>query len=133
MKLMANRVTCAAFLATEAVVAMGILTAVALPLAYGFLQAPRRIAADYQRTVLLELVDGEAEILAAGAGRVVSDGSHPWTLRGASITNLPPGKTTFVRAGAKGRLEWRAQDERKGRPVIREFLIQDPARSQRQP
>ena len=133
MKLKTSRVTSAAFLATDAVVAMGILTAVALPLAYGFLQAPRRIAADYQRTVLLELVDGEAEILAAGAGRVVSDGSHPWSLRGTSVTNLPPGKTTFVRAGAKGRLEWRAQDERKGQPVIREFLIQDPDRTGRQP
>jgi len=133
VKLMANRVKCGAFLATEAVVALGILTAVALPLAYGFLQAPRRIAADYRRTVLLELVDGEAEILAAGAGRVVSDGSHPWTLRGASVTNLPPGKIFFVRAGVKGRLEWRAQDERNGRPVIREFIIQDPVLTQRQP
>ena len=40
-----HRCSHGAFLATEAVVAMGILTLVALPLAYSFLQAPRRVAA----------------------------------------------------------------------------------------
>lgn len=122
-----------AFLATEAMVALGILTAVALPLAYGFLQAPRRVAADYQRTVLLELVDGEAEILAAGAARMVPDGSHPWTISAASLTNLPAGQFAFVREGTRGHLEWRPESARQGRPVVREFLIRTPSETGRRP
>lgn len=104
---------------------MGILTLVALPLAYSFLQAPRQVAADYQRTVVLELVDGEAEILAAGAGGTVTAGSHPWTIAAASSTNLPPGHFTFIRNGTQGRLEWRPDHRRDGRPILRTFVIRE--------
>lgn len=133
MKKDSNRTSRRAFLATDAIVAMGILTLVALPLAYSFLQAPRRVAADYQRAVVLELVDGEAEVLAAGAGRMVPDGSHPWTLTGDSVTNLPAGRFLFVRDGAQGRLEWRPDHSRDGRPVVRAFAIRETGTAGKHP
>lgn len=119
------------FLATEMVVALGLLVAVALPLAYSHVGALRRVAADYQRTVVLELVDGEAEILAASAAAGVADGRHDWTIPASSARNLPPGTFVLTREGRRARLEWIPSDRRAGRPVVRDFTLRDPA--QRQP
>lgn len=119
--------------ATEAMVALGILTVVALPLAYSSLQAPRQVSADYRRTVLLELLDGEAEILAAGAARSVPDGSFPWIISAASTTNLPPGRFLLTRRGSEARLEWQPEHTRWGRPVVREFRIAEPLSKERFP
>ena len=122
-----------AFLATEMVVALGILVVVALPLAYAHVDALRRVAADYRRTALLELVDGEAEILAAGAARVVTDGRHAWTLRGASARNVPAGQAILTREGNRARLEWIPADRRQGRPVLREFTLRTPSEPKGKP
>ena len=122
-----------AFLATEMVVALGILVVVALPLAYAHVDALRRVAADYRRTALLELIDGEAEILAAGAARSIAEGRHEWTFHGASARNLPAGHLTLTREGNRARLEWIPTDRRQGRPVLREFTLRNPSGLRAQP
>ncbi|MBN8246988.1 MAG: hypothetical protein J0L84_06035 [Verrucomicrobia bacterium] len=122
-----------AFLATEMVVALGLLVVVALPLAYAHVGSLRRVAADYQRTVVLELVDGEAEILAAGAAAAVAEGRQDWTLQAASVRNVPAGKFTLTREGRRFRLEWNPADRRQGRPVVREFTLREPVQTRTQP
>jgi len=57
------------FLEVDLVVATAILALAILPVGFAFTHERRVLRAEYDRSVAVELVDGEAEILAAGAGR----------------------------------------------------------------
>jgi hypothetical protein len=104
----------------ELVVAIAILAIAVLPLAYS-LSAELKLARDfYQHAVAASLVDGEFEVLAAGAWRDHPQGSHSYIVRAASRTNLPPGEFVLTISGQNVRLEWR----KAGHAVIwREALL----------
>ena len=110
-------------LITEMMVAMAILVIALLPIAYAAGSDARRFRATYQRAVAMEIVDGEIEILAAGAGRELPEGAHPWTVHAAAAANLPPGRFQYLRTGNHLRLEWSSTAKRGIGPVVREVTL----------
>jgi hypothetical protein len=104
----------------ELVVAMGILTAAVLPLAYSYVDEQHQCHLAYIRAVAMELVDGEMEALVAGEWQAFGDGTHVYTVTAGAARNLPPGKFTLTMRDRRLRLEWRADNPRIGRPVVRE-------------
>ena len=89
-----SRRQCASLL-VELLVAMAILAGVLLPLAYSFVSERRLARGSYQRTVAMEIVDGEIEVLLAGEWRAFSPGTHDYQVHAAAATNLPPGHFTL--------------------------------------
>lgn len=110
-------------LLTEAVVALGILAAVMIPLAYAFQQETRTVRAHYFKAVAMEIVDGEIEALAAGGWRAFRPGKQSYAVRAAAATNLPPGDFVLTLDGARARLEWIPKSVGAGGIVAREVRV----------
>ena len=110
-------------LSAELLVAMAILVLAFLPLAYSLTQEMRLLRANYWRGVAMEIVDGEAEILAAGEWRVFPEGRHPYRVRAAAAANLPPGQFQLTKADKRLRLEWQSEERRGIGLVVREIII----------
>ncbi len=91
---------------TEAVVALGILVAVMLPLAFTFLQETRTCRAHYYKAVAMEIVDGEIEALSAGEWRAFKPGKQNYPVHANAATNLPPGEFVLTLDNDRARLEW---------------------------
>ena len=91
--------------------------AVVTPLVFTILQDQRQARDLYLRAVVMEIVDGEMEVLAAGAWREHELGPREYSINANSATNLPPGKFIFTRTEKNIRLEWRPQDEFAGRRI----------------
>ena len=78
---------------------------------------------EYQRSVADEIVDGEMEILSAGADRNFPDGTQIYPVQSQAATALPPGHFELTKAGKRLRLEW-IPDERRGLgSVVRETTL----------
>ena len=90
----------------ELMAAMGVMVIALIPLAFGLVQEQKLCRSYYQRAVLVEILDGEMEVLAAGAGRSATEGTQPFQPRGEAVTNLPPGKFALSKEGRRLRLEW---------------------------
>ncbi len=95
------------FLTLELVVACGILAAALLPITFGFLVESRAMRKTYGDAVILELVDGEMEILAAGAWLAIPEGEKPYLVRSEALKQLPPGSFWTSKTPGRLRLEWR--------------------------
>ena len=106
----------------EMVVALGILTAALIPLSYSFQQEKRVCRVYYWRAVAMEIVDGEMEILAAGAYHSFREGTRVYGVTAGAAKNLPPGQFVLSRQAKHLRLEWRPANKRDGGPVIREAV-----------
>ena len=106
----------------ELVVALGILTAAVIPLAYSFIQEQHVCRVYYWRAVAMEIVDGEMEILAAGDWHNFMEGTHPHAVTAEAAKNLPPSKFVLSVRGRQLRLEWRPDSPRNGAPVVREAV-----------
>jgi hypothetical protein len=115
-----EREEAAGWLMVDAMVALAILILALIPLAYSYEREHRLARAYYQRAVAMEIVDGELEVLRAGAWRRFTEGAQPYTVRAESATNLPPGRFVLTRAGRHLRLEWLPEGRRRGSPVSRE-------------
>ncbi|MCL4788745.1 MAG: hypothetical protein KJ070_18455 [Verrucomicrobia bacterium] len=113
-----------AALTTELLVAMALLVLAVCPLAYAFSQEVRLLRGSYWRSVVMEIVDGEAEILAAGEWRAFPEGQQPYTVRAGAATNLPPGRFQLTKTGKQLRLEWRSDERQSVGPVVRDITIQ---------
>ena len=111
-------------LATECVVALGILAAVMLPLSFSFMQETKMSRAYYHRAVALEIIDGEMEVLAAGEWRAFRDGRQSYPVRAASATNLPAGEFALTLRDGAARLEWIPKARGVGGAVVREVKLQ---------
>ncbi|MGD0412427.1 MAG: type II secretion system protein [Verrucomicrobiota bacterium] len=107
----------------ELVVAMAILAIALLPLGYAAGSTARRLRANYQRAVAVEIVDGEMEILAAGEWRAFPEGPQPYPVHAKAAANLPPGHFQFTRAGNHLRLEWSSTEKRGIGAVVREVTV----------
>jgi hypothetical protein len=107
-------------LMADLMIAMVILAAVVLPVAFSFSREAEMLRASYCRGVAMEIVDGEMEILAAGEWQEFPEGQSTYVVRSGAVTNLPPGKFLLTRTGTQLRLEWAADEHRGIGPVIRE-------------
>lgn len=106
----------AAVLTTELVIALAILASTMIPLSFSFLREQKLIRIYYQRSIAMEIVDGEMEILQAGEWKTFAEGSQAYTTSAASAKNLPAGKFTFTKRGEQLRLEWKSKSVK----IIRE-------------
>lgn len=111
-------------LATELVVAVGVLTTAVIPFAYSYLHEQRLIRHAYHHAVAMELVDGEAELLAAGALVTIPEGQSLYPINSPAATNLPSGRFLVSRSGNTGALEWQPERVVHGGTVRREFRLQ---------
>jgi hypothetical protein len=111
---------CRGVLTIEMMVAMSIMVFILLPIAYSLASEQRYARALYQRAIAVEIVDGETEVLAAGAWRSCPQGVSEYPVRAAAATNLPPGKFWLTLAPGKVRLEWRPEVKTHGGSVMRE-------------
>ncbi len=110
-------------LMAELIVAMAILVIAVLPLGYSFVSDAKLLRLTYQRAVAVEIVDGEMELLAAGAGRAFPEGTTNYTVSAAAAANLPPGRFQFTRTGDHLRLEWKTTKRLGIGTVIREATL----------
>ena len=106
----------------ELMVALGILTAAVIPLSYSFIEEQHVCRVYYWRAVAMEIVDGEMEILAAGAWHNFREGTHPYAVTANAAKNLPPSKFVLSVRGRQLQLEWRPDGPRNGSPVVREAV-----------
>ena len=111
------------FLQVDLAVALAILSIAILPLGYTFVRERELLKIEYQRSIANEIVDGEMEILAAGAGRNFPDGSQTYPVQSHAATSLPPGHFELTKAGNNLRLEWMPDARRGGGAVIRETTM----------
>jgi len=70
------------------------------------------------RAVAMEIVDGEMEILAAGAWRKYGVGTHEYAVPHASTKALPPGRFVLAVTDSKVSLEWH-ELKANGREIMR--------------
>ena len=108
---------------TEAVVALGILATAMLPLAFSFFYESKLARAYFHQAVVMELIDGEMEVLAAGEWRALKPGRQSYTLRGTAATNLPPGECLLTLETNRARLEWIPQTRGTGGHFAREAML----------
>ena len=111
------------FMMVDLIVGMVILAVAILPLAFSYVRETRLLRAEYFRGTVMEIVDGEMEVLAAGEWRNSPEGAQPYVVHARAAANLPPGHFQLTKTGRHLRLEW-SSDQRQGiGPVIREVTI----------
>ncbi len=106
----------------ELLVATAILMGALLPIAYSFDKEKQLARVYYDRSIAMEIVDGEMEVLLAGEWRAFGPGTHAYPVKAGAVTNLPPGQFTLTLDGNKIRLEWQPALKRYGGPVAREAV-----------
>lgn len=111
------------FLEVDLLVGLAILALAVLPLGYSFAREQRALRAEYCRSVALEIVDGEMEILAAGDWENFPDGAQSYTVHANAAAKLPQGHFQLTKTGNHLRLEW-TPDKRQGiGAVVREITV----------
>lgn len=113
----------AGFLMTELVVALSIVAIVLLPLSLSVMIERRLLQAERFRAVAMTLVDGETEVLKAGAWRELEPGTHRYVPKAASVETLPRGTFTTTLTNGVLRLEWVPEQHHRGGPVMREVTL----------
>jgi hypothetical protein len=113
----------AGFLMTDLVIAMAILVIAMIPLGYSVWREQRLLEDYYFRSVAMTIVDGEFEVLAAGAWQTIEQGTHPYPVRATAASNLPPGEFLVTREEDWLRLEWRPAGTNRGSRVVRETTM----------
>ena len=107
----------------DLMVGLAIFTIAMVPLGYSFARERQALHIEYFHSVINELVDGEMEILAAGAAKNLPDGSQIYPVQSRAAANLPPGHFQLTKTGGHLRLEW-STDEKCGlSPVVRETTL----------
>ncbi len=110
-------------LMTEAMIALAIVSIAILPLAYSFAQENKYLRRCYERSVAIEVVDGEMEIIRAGGWRQFTNGVHTLTTTARSATNVPPGELRLTLTDKQARVEWLPAETSHGSPVVREAVL----------
>jgi hypothetical protein len=110
-------------LMVDMVVGMAILTLAVMPVAFSFARERQLLRAAYGRAVAMEIVDGEMEILAAGAARDIPDGAQTYTVHAQAAASLPPGHFQLTRTGNHLRLEWTPEARKGIGAVVREITL----------
>lgn len=103
---------------------MALVLLVVAPITHSWLNEQRIIRNYYYRAIAMQIVDGEMEILVAGAGTSLKEGSKEYAIKARSAENLPPGKFTIARNGNQLTLTWRPDKRSHGSEVKREVVLQ---------
>ncbi|MGO8763594.1 MAG: hypothetical protein ACLQSR_00480 [Limisphaerales bacterium] len=112
-----------AFLEVDMLMAIMILSVAMVPLGFSFIHERDSLRADYYRSVADEIVDGETEILAAGAWTNFPDGPQRYAVDANAAAKLPPGHFELTRNGNHLRLEW-LPDKKHGTGIVsREITV----------
>jgi len=112
------------FLEVDLVVGLAILTLAIVPLGYAFARERHVLKIEYQRSVAIEIVDGEMEILAAGDWKSYPDGSQNYSVHANAAASLPPGHFQLTKTANHLCLEWNADEKRGIGTVFRETTVQ---------
>jgi hypothetical protein len=111
------------FLEVDMLVGLAIFAIAMMPLGLLFAHERQALKIEYYRSVAIELVDGEMEILAAGAAQDIPDGSRIYPVRSRAAAALPQSHFQVTKNGNHLRLEWSADQKGGIRPVIREITL----------
>ncbi|HEX9046975.1 MAG TPA: hypothetical protein VF988_08095 [Verrucomicrobiae bacterium] len=111
------------FLQVDMVVGLAILTLAVVPLGFAFAHERQALRMEYCRSVADEIVDGEMEILAAGAAKNLPDGTQEYAVHAGALGQLPAGKFQLTKNGNHLRLEWQPNRKHRGGPVAREITL----------
>ena len=107
----------------DLVVGLAILTLAVVPLGFSFAHERQVLRAEYFRSVINEIVDGETEILAAGDWKNFPDGSQNYSVHANAAARLPPGHFQLTKIGNHLRLEWTPDEKHGVSAVIREITV----------
>jgi hypothetical protein len=111
------------FLLIEAAMAMALLLIAVLPILAGRRADAQLFRVTYERVAAMEIVDGEAEILAAGAGRNLPEGANALAVHAQAAQNLPNGRFQVIRHGNRLRVEWTPAEKSGVGQIAREVTI----------
>jgi len=111
------------FLMVDLAVAMAILALAIVPLGFSFARERQVLKIEYFNGVANEIVDGEMEILAAGAWKDFPDGSQNYPVRARAAASLPPGHFQLTKSGNHLRLEWSPDANHGVGTVVREVTV----------
>ena len=111
------------FMEVDMMIGLAILKLAVLPLGYSFVRERQVLRIEYSRSVANEIVDGEMEILAAGAGKNLPDASQLYSVHANAASQLPPGHFQLTKNGNHLRLEWTPDKKRGVSPVVRETTL----------
>ena len=111
------------FLEVDLLVGLAILTIAVVPLGYAFARERAVLKMEYSRSVANEIVDGEMEILAAGAGKNFPDGSQNYSVHARAAASLPLGHFQLTKTGNHLRLEWNADGKHALGVIVRETTL----------
>lgn len=94
-------------LMAELYVAIAIFSLLVLAAAAPLAMDQKYVRTATHRTVAMELVDGEMEVLAAGAWHGYAEGVQDYVMEGEAAKSLPPGKFVLAIDSQSVSLEWR--------------------------
>ena len=111
------------FLEVDLLVGLAVLTLAVVPLGFAFAHERQALRMEYCRGVASEIVDGEMEILAAGAAKNLPDGAQNYSVHANALSQLPSGHFQLTKTGNHLRLEWFPDRKHRGGPVVRETTL----------
>lgn len=103
----------------ELVVALGVVLVAMIPLLVTMVKEQRQAKALYCRAAAMEIVDGELEVLAAGAHLGFEEGVGDFFPAAQSVTNLPDGRFVLTKSSDALTLEWLPSKRSQGGAVRR--------------
>ena len=112
-----------AFLNMELAVALSIFVVVMIPMGFTILRDQELMRAYQTRAAIMEIIDGELEVLAAGYWREFSEGEHVYEVKAESVDALHQGRFNLIRSERKLRLEWIPEKKRRGGVLFREVEV----------
>ncbi|HEY3763451.1 MAG TPA: hypothetical protein VGN23_17030 [Verrucomicrobiae bacterium] len=107
----------------DLLMAMTILTLAILPLGFSFARERASLRAEYMRSAVDEIVDGEMEILAAGDWKNYPDGAQNYIVHGNTAAHLPVGHFELTKNGNHLRLEWLPDHKQGIGTITREITV----------
>ncbi len=113
----------AGFLQVDLAIALIILILAIVPLGYSFGLERQALRAQYARAAAGEIVDGELEILAAGAAKSLPDGTENYIVHARAAAVLPPGHFELTKSGNHLRLAWMPDEKKGAGTVMRETTL----------
>lgn len=113
----------AGFFMADLAIALGIITLAIAPITLGWLKEQRLVKNYYHRAIAMQIVDGEMEILVAGASTAIAQGSAKYQITAAAAKNLPPGDFIIHRDGKTLQLTWNPERRNHGGKVTRKVLL----------
>jgi hypothetical protein len=111
------------FLEMDLIVGLAILTIAIVPLGYSFARERQVLHAEYFRAAADEIVDGEIEILAAGAAKNFPDGAQNYPVQSRAAAKLPPGHFQLTKTENHLRLEWIPDEKHGVSAIVRETTL----------